>query len=381
MKNCQIGGQAVLEGVMMASRTENALAVRLEDGSISTKKWNRKVRTIKIAKWPVFRGVFSLVDSLTMGVGTITDAAKMLDEDAAEAQPSKFEKFIAKKTGKDAMDVMMVFAVVIAILLAVGLFFFLPTLITGWISKSIESSLLINLIDGLVRICIFLGYLLLIRLLSDIKRTFMYHGAEHKTLACFENDQELTVENVRKMSRLHPRCGTAFLLIVMVITVLIFTLLGWSKNPFIRLGTRLLMIPIVAGLAYEVLRFAASHDNWFVRALRWPGLQLQRLTTAEPDDQMIECAILAFAMVEGSFTDEQIAEMKEKFDRRSPEEKEKDGEQEETPAEPAAEPAQEPAAEETPAAPAEESAETQAEEAPAEPAEEPEAEPAETTEE
>lgn len=331
-KNCAIGGQGVLEGVMMRSPEKSALAVRREQGDIVTKQWPNKTRKKGFLTWPVVRGSVNLVEMMGQGVKTITDSAKMFDESNSEDfEPSKFEKFVAKKTGRDAMDVMMVVAVVVAIALAVGLFFILPTLITNWIKGSIESSLLINLIDGLVRIAIFICYMAAVSLMKDIRRVYQYHGAEHKTIACYEHGEELTVENVRKHKRLHPRCGTSYLLLVMIVTILVYACLGWNDNIWLRFGTRIVLLPIIAGLAYELLKFAARHEGAFFRALRWPGMQLQRLTTREPDDSMMEVAILAFEMALAEKSPEELEAMRQAFDRTPAQEQEPDAAQAERP--------------------------------------------------
>lgn len=301
---------------MMRSGTKGALAVRRQDGSIATKEWELKTRQSKILKWPIIRGCVNLVDMMGGGVKVIADSAKMSEEgNTADYEPNRFEKFVAKKTGKDAMDVMMVFAVILGIALAVGLFFILPTIITNFIKGAIQNSFLINLIDGGVRILIFLGYVALCTLSKDVKRVFMYHGAEHKTLTCYEMEDELTVENVKKHRRLHPRCGTSYLLLVMIITILVYACLGWNENIFLRFGTRIVLLPIIAGISYEVLKGLAKLDNVVCRAIRWPGLQLQRLTTKEPDDSMIEIGILAFEMAVEEKSKEEIEQLKARFDR------------------------------------------------------------------
>ena len=316
MKVSSIGGQGVLEGVMMKAPETSALAVRKESGEIVTKVWKNKKVSHNILTWPVIRGVVNFVQMMVQGVGTITDAAKMYDDSNEEDfEPSKFEKYVAEKTGKNAMDVMMVFAVIIALAFSVGLFFILPTLITSWLKGSIQNSLVINLIDGVVRMGLFLAYMALVSLMKDIKRVFMYHGAEHKTIFCYENEMEMTVENVRKQGRLHPRCGTSFLLLVMIITILVYACLGWNESWLLRLGSRLIMLPIIAGLSYELLKFLAKHDNLLVRALRLPGLQLQRLTTREPDDSMIECAIIAFQMALDEKSPEELDALKNSYCR------------------------------------------------------------------
>ncbi len=311
-KYADIGGQGVLEGVMMRSPSHSALVVRKDDGSLAHKEWDNKPRKSFVFKIPVVRGVVNFVDMMKMGVGTMLDAVKLLD---IEEEPTKFEKYMEKKTGKSSFDVMMGFGVAIGLIMAIGIFFILPTLLTSLIKGSIENALIINLIDGAVRMTIFVVYLALIRKSKDIRRVFGYHGAEHRTISTHEAGEELTVENVRKKKNLHPRCGTSFLLLVMVITILIYSLLGWSDNMFVRLGIRLAMLPFIAGISYELLKFLAHHDNFITKALRWPGMQLQRLTTADPDDGMIEVAISAFEMALREKTPEELAEMRESFNR------------------------------------------------------------------
>lgn len=305
MKKCNIGGQGVLEGVMMRSETTAGLAVRKATGEIVFER--EPVKSAAKKNWFTrllfVRGVVSFVDMMKYGMSTITKSAKMYGEEDAEYEPNRFEKFIANKTGKDVMDIAMGFAVVLAIALAVGIFFILPNvlanLLQGWIyGKGIDLSgkqqFVMNLIDGGIRLVIFIVYILGVTLMKDIKRVFRYHGAEHKTINCYEHEEPLTVENIQKYRTLHPRCGTSYLLLVMVLSILLFSLLGWSNAWYIKIGLRLLMLPVVAGVAYEFLKFAALSDNLFFRIIRWPGLMLQKLTTAQPDDSMVEVAIVAF---------------------------------------------------------------------------------------
>ncbi len=344
MKSCNIGGQGVLEGVMMRSEEYSALAVRKADGSIVTKKWKNPKKNEKWKKIPVVRGVVNLVEMLYSGTGVISDSAKMFDE-SFEEEPSKLEKYIAKKTGKNAMDIMMVFAVFFAIILSVGLFFILPTFIASFFRKFIPSELVNSLLEGLIRVIILIGYMIFCTCVKDVRRVFMYHGAEHKTIACYENEEELTVENVRKHRRLHPRCGTSYMLLVMIVSILIYAILGelglnkihWS----VKYLSKIIVIPLIAGIAYEILKGAAKHENWFTRAIRWPGMQLQRLTTKDPDDSMLEIGIIAFEMALEEKSEEEIAELVAKFDRSEKKEA----------------PAEESPAEETPAEPTEEKAE------------------------
>ncbi len=333
MKKTNIGGQAVLEGVMMRSEHTTGIAVRKETGEIVTQKKPTKPLSAKykIVKLPIIRGVVNFFEMLILGVKTITDAAKLYDPEMAEEEkPSKAEEFIAKKTGKDSMDVAIFFAVIMAVALAVGLFFILPNLITGWITPYVDQPILKNLIDGLVRITIFISYMAIISNMKDIKRLFAYHGAEHKVIHCYEHEMPLDVEHAKKCSRLHPRCGTSFLLIVMTISILLFSLLGWSDNAFVRIALRLAMLPVVAGVSYEMLKLLAKKDNCVTNFLRKPGMLLQKLSTREPDEEMLETAILSFRVAEGVLSDEEIAELTQKFSKKVVEEKEEQEVQEET---------------------------------------------------
>ncbi len=326
MKKCNIGGQGVLEGVMMRAPEMCGLAVRKATGEVVYDK--QKVTPItkknKFFALPIIRGVASFVDMLGFGVNTITKSAKMYDDTSEDYKPSKFEQFIANKSGKDAMDVAMVFAVILSIGLAVGIFFILPNVLTnlvqGWIYGrgavlAGSQQFLMNLIDGGLRLLIFIGYVLAVTLVKDIRRVFQYHGAEHKTINCYEHEEELTVENIQKYKTLHPRCGTSYLLLVMVISILLFSLLGWGGAWYLRIGLRLLMLPLVAGVAYEFLKFAAMSDGLFFRIIRWPGLMLQKLTTAQPDDSMVEVAIVAFRAAMDEMSTEEMDALAKSFER------------------------------------------------------------------
>jgi uncharacterized protein YqhQ len=317
MKRSKIGGQGVLEGVMMKAPSVCGLAVRKANGEIVYKKDNVKSVTQKnkFYGFPIIRGVVSFFDIMVFGVKTMTQAAKMYDDAAPDYKPSKFEQFVAKKSGKDIMDVAMVFAVILSIALAVGIFFILPTVLANIVKPYIASGILMNLIEGGIRMLIFILYVVAITFIKDIKRVFRYHGAEHKTINCYEHEEELTVENVQKYKTLHPRCGTSYLLLVMVISILLFSLLGWSPAWYARIGLRLLMLPVVAGLAYEFLKFAAMSDALFFRIIRWPGMMLQKLTTSEPDESMVEVAIVAFKAAEDVLSNEELDELAKSFYR------------------------------------------------------------------
>ena len=273
-----------------------ALAVRKSDGSIVTEytKSPTKAQKGSIYGLPVVRGVVAFVESLATGMKMTTRSAELFGEEPSE-EPSKFEKWLAGKTGKSAMDVAMVVAVVLAVALAVGLFVFLPSFITQLIPwQTGTASIWKSLTEGVVRLLIFLGYISAISLMKDIRRVYMYHGAEHKTIACYEHEAELTPENAMKFSRLHPRCGTNYLFLVMAVSILFFAVLPYSENFFLRFLTRLVFIPLVAGISYEVLKAAAASDAWWARIIRAPGMGLQYLTTREPDKEMLAVAIAAF---------------------------------------------------------------------------------------
>jgi uncharacterized protein YqhQ len=294
-KYSRIGGQAVLEGVMMRSPERMAIAVRTVNGSIALEKkellkpgqkkpWYRKT--------PFVRGVVSFVDMLTVGIESLNTSAALM---GVEEEPGKFEEWVSKKTGKSAMDIATGFALVLGIALAVGLFFILPQVVAGFLTNLVNNAFLMNLIEGGFRLLIFVLYLWAVSLAPDIKRFFAYHGAEHKVVNCYESGEMLTPENAQKHTTRHPRCGTSFLLVVMVMSVLVFALTGWSGPWYVRLPVRLALLPVVAAASFETLMLLAKWNNGFVRALRAPGMALQAMTTRDPDDKMVEVAIAAFA--------------------------------------------------------------------------------------
>ncbi len=291
---CKVGGQAVMEGVMMRAPEGIAIAVRKTDGTITREfqKVKSKAKKGTFLGLPIVRGVVAFVESLTIGMRTITRSTEMLGIDFEE--PSKFEKWLAKVFGTTIDKIVMIVAVILAIGLAVGLFMLLPTFVTDIIFGEEVSSVWKSLSAGVIRLLIFIGYLLLCSQLGDIKRVFMYHGAEHKTIACYEAEEELTPENALKHKRLHPRCGTNYMFLTLAVSILLFTFVGWSDNKLILYGTRILLLPVVAGISYEVLQFAAKFDNFFTRIIKAPGMGLQFITTKEPTLDMIEVAIAAF---------------------------------------------------------------------------------------
>ncbi len=299
--NCRlgtVGGEAVLEGVMMKGKDGTmGVAVRREDGTVVvTKEKHISVRKKhKILNLPIIRGVVGMVESFLLSFKVLNISAEVYGEGIDE-EPSRFEKWLEKKFGKSLMDFVMVIASVLGVALALGLFMFLPSLITKGIEKLVAVNLGAwkNLIEGVLKIGIFIAYLSLVSLMKDIRRTFEYHGAEHKSIFCYEAGEELTPENVKKHSRFHPRCGTSFMFVMLILSVLIFSLpfVPWD-NIWLRLLIKLPLLPIVVGLGFEFIMFAGKHDNWFIRMLSAPGLFMQRITTREPDEKQLEVAIIA----------------------------------------------------------------------------------------
>ncbi len=297
-----IGGQAVIEGVMMRGPEKIATAVRKPDGEIEMDiKPIGKARKSKILKVPIIRGCINFFDSMILGIKSLMYSAKFFDIDdegnQIEEEPGKFEKWLNKKLGSEkATNAVIYFSVVLSLFFSVGLFILLPAVITDFLRTWIQNDLAITAIEGAVRITIFMTYILLVSRMKDIKRVFMYHGAEHKTINCYEHGDELTVENVRKHTRKHPRCGTSFLLIVMIISILVFWFIKVDHIVW-RLLLRLALMPIVAGISYEIIKFAGRHDNWFTAIISAPGKWFQVITTNEPDDKQIEVAIASFKAV------------------------------------------------------------------------------------
>lgn len=291
-KLLSIGGQAVLEGVMMRAPKGISLAVRRPDGSIMTQydPYTPPSEKNKFYGLPIVRGVVNFVDMMKVGMKTMTIAAGVLGMDE---EPSKFEKWMAKKLGKTVDQIVIGFAIVLAVVLSAGLFIALPSFIGSLVAKG-QSDFLLNLVEGVSRLAIFIAYIAAVSAMRDIKRVFMYHGAEHKVIATYEAGEELTVENARTKTKLHPRCGTNYMFLVMMVAIVFFSLLNVGSDIVLRIVTRLVCLPLVAGLAYEVLKAAANSNGFIARAVRWPGLQIQRMTTAEPDDSMLEVAIVAF---------------------------------------------------------------------------------------
>ncbi|MDX5655016.1 DUF1385 domain-containing protein [Clostridioides difficile] len=290
-----VGGQAVIEGVMMQSKDKRAVAVRKSDGEIALKEDRIKswVRDKNIDKIPFVRGSFVMIDTMIQGIKSLNFSSEFFME---EDEEDKFDLFIKKIFKDKANDIIIIFSLVIAMLLSAGLFIFIPTLVGGAFSKVMPNDFMLNLIEGIIRIAILFAYIVLISRSKDIERVFQYHGAEHKSIYCYENDLELTVENARKFKRLHPRCGTNFLFIVMAVSIILFAFFGWP-NPILRIFMRIICVPIVAGLSYEVIRVLGKYDNGFTKIIAYPGMMLQYFTTKEPDDEQLEVALEALKAV------------------------------------------------------------------------------------
>lgn len=312
VNRCNIGGQAVLEGVMMLGAKSMATAVRDETGRIQVESKRTKPLKKKsvLRRIPFVRGALNFASTMYMGVKVLLRSTAVFD---GETEPTKFEKWCAKKLHVDAMSILMGFSVLLGVALAIGLFFVIPHFISmgleKWWGDSVHP-IVYNLVEGVIRIIIFVAYVYLASLMKEIKRTFMYHGAEHKTINCYEYGLPLTVENVRKQSTIHDRCGTTFMVIVMVISILVFSFTGFipNLNIFLELLIKLALLPVVAGISYEILKFLAKFDNKFVKVVKAPGLLLQKVTTKQPTDDMIEVAITSFNTVLEMDNDETIAE-------------------------------------------------------------------------
>ena len=296
MKKQSVGGQAVIEGVMMQSKNYRAVAVRKSNGEIEVKKERIKswIQDKKIDKIPFLRGSFILIETMIQGMKSLNYSSEFfLEEDEEEDFIDRFMKNVFKDK---ANNVLMGLSLVLAMMLSVGLFVLIPTTISGLFSSFIKNNIILNLIEGAIRICILILYMLAISKNKDIKRVFMYHGAEHKTIYCYENNLELTVENAKKFTTQHPRCGTNFLFIVMFTSIILFSFFGWP-NILARVVMRIVCIPIVAGISYEIIKFLGKYNNILSKVVAYPGMMLQNITTKEPDDEQLEVAIKALKAV------------------------------------------------------------------------------------
>ncbi|MEL7648188.1 MAG: DUF1385 domain-containing protein [Sedimentibacter sp.] len=296
VKKTSIGGQALIEGIMMKGPDKIATAVRKPDGEIEVKESEiNQIFKNKFFKLPLIRGSFVLIDSLVNGVKELMYSAEFYGDDYEEDAVDRF----LKKIFKDKADTAIIYAsVAIALVFSVGVFILGPTLLTNVLKNLVKNTFLLNLAEGVIRVGLFVGYVYLVSKLDDIKRVFMYHGAEHKTIHCYEHGEELTVDNVRKYSTLHPRCGTSFMINVMLISIIVFSFFGWP-NPLMRLVIRLAMLPVIAGISYELNKYVGKcqKENILTKIISYPGFLIQKITTKEPDDSMIEVAIEAMNRV------------------------------------------------------------------------------------
>ena len=293
----RVGGQAVLEGVMMKSGERTALAVRDETGGIRTSvETHVSVRKkYKFLNIPLVRGIVNFVETLMLSYSTLMQSADMLGIDDA-AEDSKFEAWLRSKLGDKFMSVFMGIAAVLGVVLGFGLFLYLPAFVTKWLDSLLGGiGWFRNVIEGVIKIGIFVGYIALCSLMKEMRRTFEYHGAEHKSIACFESGMELTPENAAKCTRFHPRCGTSFLFVILILSILVNSLISWD-NLALRVVLKVLLLPVIVGLGFEFIMYAGKHTNWFTRLLSAPGLWMQRITTREPDESQLEIAITAMKL-------------------------------------------------------------------------------------
>ena len=298
MKYSGIGGQAVIEGVMMKNRDEYATAVRKPDGTIEVKKdtYISMGEKVKLFSLPFFRGIFSFADSMILGMRSLTFSASFFEDDEEDLEPSKFEKLLERVFGEKMEKALMSMVMVFSVIMAICIFMVLPLFLANIFHHFIKSQTIMAVLEGVIRIGIFIAYIKLVSRMEDIRRTFMYHGAEHKCINCLEHGLELNVENVRNSSKEHKRCGTSFLLIVMIISILFFMVIQVKTLP-LRILSRIILIPVIAGVSYEFLRVAGRSDSKLVDILSRPGMWMQGLTTSEPDDSMIEVGIASVEAV------------------------------------------------------------------------------------
>ncbi len=301
----KVGGQAVLEGIMMRGPESYTTAVRKADGTIVRDSHPNEIKKKNwFKKLPLVRGVISFAESLTLSFSTLNFAAEALEIE----EETKFEKWLTKTFGKSLTGIVSTLGVILGLALGAGLFIVLP----AFLSRFIPNEFARKVLEGFLRIAIFLGYVSLVSLMNDIKRTFMYHGAEHKTIFCYEKGLALTVENIKEQKRFHPRCGTSFMILMMLVGIIIGLLIGWffpatKDNTVLYVTIKFLLLPLTVGIGYEIIRFAGRHDNAVIRLITAPGLWIQRITTKEPTDDMIEVAIVALkSALTDEFSEEEV---------------------------------------------------------------------------
>lgn len=294
-KKTSIGGQALIEGIMMRGPFLTSMATRLPVGSIDVETWDthKSGKTPWTRRAPFIRGIFNMVDSMVVGYSCLMKSA---EKAGVEEEPTKFDRWLEEKLGDNMMKVLGGFAVVLGVALAAVLFIFIPTGLSSLLKPLIGAGIGLSLIEGLIKVIILVGYMWLCSRMKEIHRVFEYHGAEHKSIACYEAGLPLTVENIRPQRRFHPRCGTSFLFLVVFISIIVGSFISWD-NPAIRMLLKLALIPVVVGISYELIKLAGRSDGILTRIISAPGMWLQRITTCEPDDSQIECAIAALEAV------------------------------------------------------------------------------------
>ncbi|HBT19476.1 MAG TPA: DUF1385 domain-containing protein [Clostridiaceae bacterium] len=302
MRNTTVGGQAVIEGVMMRGLKGIATAVRTPEGDILVNHDDTKALSQRhaIFRLPLVRGAVALVDSMRIGIKSLNWSASIF---GIEEEPSKFDQFLKNKFGEKGEKIIETLTLMFSLGLSILLFFVLPTLITGLLRNYSLPTMMLNMVEAALRLSIFIGYLYGISKIKDIYRVFQYHGAEHKAIICYERELPLTVENVRGCTRYHERCGTNFMFLVMAVSIVVFSFTGWS-HPLVRVVTRILLLPLISGITYEILRWLGKTKGPVQSAVAYPGMMLQRLTTKEPLDEMLEVSIRALKEAEGLMTDD-----------------------------------------------------------------------------
>lgn len=306
-KKTSVGGQAVIEGVMMRGSKGVATAVRKSNGEIEVdfKEIVPLTKRNKFFSIPIIRGFVSLIDSLVLGIKTLSYSATFFEDDEEE-ETSKIDAWFENKFKDKTEDIVIAISLIISVALSVMLFFIIPTFLANVLRRiGIVNPLILNIFEGIIRVVIFLLYLYLISKMEDINRVFQYHGAEHKTIFCYENEEELTPENAKKQGRLHPRCGTNFMFLVMIVSILVFSLTGWNSLQE-RILYRIILLPVISGITYEIIRWMGKSDNIISRFFAFPGLMLQKLTTREPDLEQLQVAIQSLKVAEGLETVESI---------------------------------------------------------------------------
>lgn len=302
-----VGGQALIEGIVMLGPTKSAMSVRLPNGEIETeeKELNRIKDRVKFLGWPFIRGIVNFIESMVFGYKSLMESADKASSDDDEEELSKFDNWLNDKLGDNLMKVVGVISAALGVVISVFLFIYFPTFIVDVFNKHVFENQMGDwrpLLEGILKIIIFVVYIYLVSLMKDIKRVFKYHGAEHKTIFCYENGEELTVENVKKQKRFHPRCGTSFIFVILIISILLSTLInmfvpGLREIRWAWVLVKILLLPVVMGIGYEFIRYAGKHDNLFTKIVSAPGLWMQRITTKEPDDDIIEVGIAALKAV------------------------------------------------------------------------------------